>query len=183
MEKRSLDRNRTLQTHLTESVYENIVQTSEDTPYQLWTVLEKIFLERQDKEALSNAQSALLQCKQGPEQSFLEHSGKFNKVIRLLRDLGDTHVKDESYVFTIFKQSLNITYTEVLRPIEVTNRELTYTEARQELLRLELAGRVYATMGISLANIATSKQQQASASNGLPACKRSNHSEKTFRQA
>ena len=78
-----------LQAHLVESVYRNIVQTSEDTPHQLWTVLEAMFLDKQDKEAILNAQTALLQCKQGPEQSFLEHSGNFNNAIRLLRDLGD----------------------------------------------------------------------------------------------
>ena len=127
-----------------------------------------MFLAKQDKEALSNAQSALLQCKQSPEESFLHHSGNFNKIVRLLRDLGDTHVQDEDYVFMIFKQSLNMTYSEVLRPIEVTNTELTYDGARQELLCLELAGKVFTTMSIPGANIATSTpyiQNQTQSSN------------------
>jgi hypothetical protein len=88
-----------LQTHLTESVYKNLLRTSEDTPHQLWNVLERMFLESQDKDALSNAQSSLLQCKQGPEQSFLDHSGRFNIAVQLLRDLNDDIVKNESYTY------------------------------------------------------------------------------------
>ena len=177
-----------LQTHLEKAVYENVVHGSNDTPYQIWTVLQKMFLAKQDKEALSNAQSALLQCKQSPEESFLHHSGNFNKIVRLLRDLGDTHVQDEDYVFTIFKQSLNMTYSEGLRPLEVTNTELTYDGARQELLRLELAGKVFTTMSIPGANVATStpatisKPKQQHASNGSPACRNSKQQQKTSQQ-
>ena len=148
-----------LQTHLEEAVYENIIETSQDTPYEMWKVLQEMFLAKHDDEALSNAQSALLQCKQGPTDSILEHSGRFNKIVRLLHDLDDTHVKDDKYVYTIFKQSLNITYAEVFRPVEVTKGCMTYKEARQELLRLELAGKVYATMSTPSANVAMSKQQ------------------------
>ena len=57
---------------------------------------------------------------------------------------------------------------------------MTYKEARQELLRLELAGKVYATMSIPSANVATSKQQQAS--DGSPACKISDQRQKAFQQ-
>jgi hypothetical protein len=48
----------------------------------------------------------------------LEHTKKFNRAIRLLVDLQDQHVEDDKYVCCLFKQSLNFTNTEVLRPIE-----------------------------------------------------------------
>jgi hypothetical protein len=102
-----------------------------------------------------NAQTALLQCKQGPEESVLEHSGKFNKAIRRLLDLEDTHVKDEQYVCCLFKQSLNFQYTEVLRPLEVTTPNMSYDQVREELLRLELAGKVFKVFNTSTANVAT----------------------------
>jgi len=61
-----------LQNHLIDEVYHNIVETSEDTPFQMWKQLEGLFLARQDREALSNAQKKLLRCKQAPEVSILE---------------------------------------------------------------------------------------------------------------
>ena len=76
-----------LQTHLEEAVYENTTETSQDTPYDMWNVLQEMFLAKHDDEALSNTQSALLQCKQGPTDSIVGYSGKFNKIVRLLQDL------------------------------------------------------------------------------------------------
>ena len=104
-----------LQSHLIDSVYQNITKTSGDSPYSKWRELEAMFLSRQDTEVLTNAQTCLIRCKQGPEQSILEHSGNFNKAVRLLADLEDIHVKDDKYVLCLFKQSLNMVYTEVFR--------------------------------------------------------------------
>ena len=145
-----------LQSHLIDSVYQNITRNSGDSPYVKWKELEAIFLNRQDTEVLTNAQTALITCKQGPEQSILEHTGNFNKAMRLLRDLKDTHVEDGNYVLCLFKQSLNLVYTEVLRPVEITNPTITYDEARQELLSLELAGKVFTVVNSPGANVASS---------------------------
>ena len=75
-------------------------------------------------------------------------------------DLKDEHVKDNKYVCCLFKQSLNLQYTEVLRPVEVTKPEMSYYEVRQELLRLELAGKVYTTIARPMAHVAASTGQQ-----------------------
>ena len=93
-----------LETHLIESVFLNITRSSEDSPFAKWTVLENMFLNKHDSEVLTKAQTALLQCKQGPKESVLEHSGKFNKAVTRLVDLKDDHVKDENYVCCLFKQ-------------------------------------------------------------------------------
>ena len=131
-----------LQTHLEDSVFQNIVRSSEESPHVKWVRLENLFLKKQDAEVLTRAQTGLLLTKQGPEESMLEHTGKFNRAIRLLVDLRDQHVEDDKYVCCLFKQSLNFTYTEVLRPIEVTKPDMKYDDIREELLRLELAGKV-----------------------------------------
>jgi hypothetical protein len=141
-------------------VYRNIAEETGDTPAAMWRTLSGMFLDKQDKDALSNAHTALLQCKQGPEQTFLEHSGNFNHALRLLRDLKDEVVKNEVYVYTLFKQSLNLQYSEILRPLEVTHAGLTYKQAREELLRLELAGQIYTTMSVPSANVAQQQMKQ-----------------------
>ena len=69
-----------LQNHLIDEVYQNIIQTSGDTPFEMWRQLEQLFLAKQDSAALANAQSELLRCKQGPEESILQHTSKFNNV-------------------------------------------------------------------------------------------------------
>ena len=85
----------------------------------------------------------------------LEHSGKFNRAVTRLVDFKDDHVKDNKYVCCLFKQSLNLQYTEVLQPVEVTKPHMSYYEVLQELLRLELAGKVFKVFNTPTANVAT----------------------------
>ena len=149
-----------LQTHLEDSVFQNIVRSSKETPFAKWARLEKLFLKKQDAEVLSRAQTALILAKQGPEESILEHAGKFNRAISLLVDLGDQHVEDDKYICCLFKQSLNLQYTEILRPIEVTKPNMSYDDMREELLRLELAGKVYNVINVPSANVAAAAKVQ-----------------------
>ena len=66
-----------LQTHLEDSVLQNINRSFEETPFAKWARLEKLFLKKHDAEVLTRAQTALILAKQGPEESILEHAGKF----------------------------------------------------------------------------------------------------------
>ena len=115
-----------------------------------------MFRSCQDTEMLTNAQTCLIRCKQGPEQSILEHSGNFNKAVRLLADLDNIHVKDDKFVLCLSEQSLNMVYTEVFRPVEITTPEISYDGARQELLRLELAGKIFSAVNPPGAHVASS---------------------------
>ena len=87
-----------------------------------------------------------MQCKQGPEQPFLEHSAAFHHLRNQLQDLGDALAKDERYLYAIFKRSLNSTFSEILCPLEVVKGGMSYEEAQMELIRLEVGGKVYATI-------------------------------------
>ena len=150
------------QNHLTASVYKNICDSSQDTPHAKWTRLRTLFLDINEKEFLSNARTNLLECKQGPDVDIVEHTGEFNNRLRILRDLKDKSVEDPDWVFTIFKESLNITYHEILRPMEAHKRDLDYDTARTELLRLQLAHQVYKTVPIAQpsANVAVSHRNR-----------------------
>jgi len=102
-------------------VYKNICDSSQDTPHAKWTRLRTLFLDVNETEFLSNARTNLLECKQGPDVDIVEHTGEFNSRLRILRDLKDKSVEDPDWVFTIFKASLNITYTKFLGQWKHTN--------------------------------------------------------------
>ena len=118
-------------------MYLNICGSQAETASERWAYLKANFLENRDHDVLDTLQGQWVLCKQGPEQPLLEHAATFHSLKKQLVDLGAVLASNERYVYTIIKQSLNVTFSEILRPLEVVNRDYIYEQARMELIWLE----------------------------------------------